>query len=81
MTYAPASVHERPPCDASASDTAGLKCGAGDGSERQDEGDERRARRERVGEERDGHVAAGQALSHDARPDDGREQHGGAHAF
>ena len=76
-----ASGHASPPCDCGRKVTAGLKWAPENRAEREDEGDERRACRERVGEQRDGHVAAGQALAHDARADDGRQQHGGAHAF
>ena len=51
---------------ASASVTAGLKCAPEIGPKREDECDERRARRERVGEKREGHVSARETLTHDA---------------
>ena len=51
---------------------------AGDRPERQDQGDEHGPGGERVGEERDGDVAAGEPLGHDARADDGGEEQRGA---
>ena len=49
--------------------------------ERQDQRDERRARRERVGEQRDRDVPAGEPLAHDPGADDGGEQQGGPDAL
>ena len=52
---------------------------ARDRPERQDEGDQRGARGERIRQQRDGDVPAGEALAHDAGADHGREQKGRAH--
>ena len=49
-----------------------------DRPEREDERDERGARRERIGEQRHGDVPAGEPLAHDPGPDDGREQKRGS---
>ncbi len=51
-----------------------IEVGARDGSEGQDQRDERRARRHGVREERDGNVATGKTLTHDARAHDRGEQ-------
>ena len=59
----------------------GIEVHAGDRPERQDEGDQPCARRHRVGEKRDRHVAARQLLAHDARTDDRREQEGRAQSL
>ena len=46
-----------------------------------DERQQRAAGRQRVGEERQGQISAGEALRHDAGADDGGEQQGAADAF
>lgn len=52
---------------------------------RQDEGenerDEGRAGGDRIGEERDGHIAGGQPLPHDARSNHRGQEQGGPHSF
>ncbi len=71
--YAQASRQVRPPCEASANDTAGLKC-ARDRPEGQNQRDERGARREGVGGQRNGDIAAGQTLAHDPGAHDGGQE-------
>ena len=48
---------------------------AGNGAKGEDERNERRAGREGVCQQRHSDVPAGQALGHDARANDGSEQH------
>ena len=58
-----------------------IEARAGHRSEGQDQGDERRAGGERVGEQRDRDVAPGKALAHDSGANDGGEKKGRAYGF
>ena len=66
---------------AKASVTAGLKCAPEIGPKHRDQDDEDGAGRQRVAEQRERDVSAGQLLGHDAGADDGREQESGAERF
>ena len=70
-----ASVQERPPCEASAKDTAGLRWAPEIGAKRQDQGDQRGARGQGVGEQCDSDISASQLLAHYSGPDHCHEQH------
>jgi hypothetical protein len=58
-----------------------IEVGSGDGTERENQGDQRRTGCGRVGKKRDGDVAGGEALAHDAGADDYREEQSGADGF
>jgi hypothetical protein len=73
-TYPGTSRHASPPCEASASVTAGLKCAPEIGPKVEDERNQHRAGRQRIGQKRDCDVSPGQAFAHDARPDNGGQQ-------
>jgi hypothetical protein len=64
--YAGTLRQDKPPCDASASVTTGLKCAPEMGPKVGNQRDERSARRDCVRKERDGDIAARQTLPHDA---------------
>jgi hypothetical protein len=52
----------------------GIEMCAGNRAECKNERNQRRARRQRIREKRDGDVAAAEALAHDARTNDSRQQ-------
>src|SRR5208282_5765853 len=59
----------------------GVQMSAGDWLEGEDERDECRAGRNRIRQKRDGHIATGETVGHDAGADDSREQEQGSAEF
>jgi hypothetical protein len=60
---------------------SGIEMCSGDGAESEDEGHQGGGCGDGVAEKREGNVAAGEAIGHDSRADDGREQQQGTCEF